>query len=84
MVFKGDEGLILVILPGYVGAELAKTIQLLLELLGRDFDIGPDSSDILIMVHLGASISDDLDVFGQELVAILRMREGWSEMRLEL
>lgn len=79
MVFKGDEGFILVVLPRYVGAELAEPIQLLLELLGRDFDIGPDSSDIFIMIHLGASISDDLDVLGQELVAILRMREVWSE-----
>lgn len=45
----------------------------------KGFDIGPDSSDIFIMIHLGASISDDLDVLGQELVAILRMREVWSE-----
>lgn len=65
------EGLILIILTRNVGAELAKALELLLDLFCRHLDVRFHSSQILCMVHFRAGIADDLDVFGKEFVAIL-------------
>lgn len=65
------EGLILVILTRNVGAELAEVLELLLDLLCRHLDVRFHSSQILCVVHFRAGIADDLDVLGEEFVAIL-------------
>jgi len=66
-----DEGFVLVILTGDVGADLAEALQLLLDLSRWNLDVGSDAPDVLRVVHLRPSISDDFDVLGEELVAIL-------------
>jgi len=66
------EALVLVVLAGDVRAHLAEALQLLLRLLGRGLDVGLYSLEIFLVVHLCARISDNLDVFGKELVAVLQ------------
>jgi hypothetical protein len=71
VLVEGVEGLILVVLSRDVCAQVAEVVQLLLDLLGGGLHVGPDATDVLVVVHLGARIADDLNVFGQELVAVL-------------
>jgi hypothetical protein len=65
------ERLISIILAGNVGAQAAEVVQLLFDFLGRGLHVGSDSFDVFIMVHFRSRISDDLDVFGEELVSVL-------------
>lgn len=66
------ERLVLVVLSGDVGAKLAEVLEHLLHILSRSLDVRLDSAEVLLVVHLGSGISDDLDILGQELVAVLR------------
>lgn len=65
------EGIVLVVLPRNISAEGAEVIQLLLHVLGGGLDVRSDSPNVLLVVHLGSGISDDLDVLGQKLVPVL-------------
>lgn len=73
---QAEEGLVLVILARDVGAEAAEVVELLLKFLSGNFYIGADPPEVLLVVHVRSRISDDLDVFGEELVAVLEGR--WS------
>ena len=74
VLVEAVEGLILVVLAGDVSAEAAEVVELLLGLLGGGLDVRTDSPNVLIVVHLCSSIADDLDVFREELVAVLHFR----------
>lgn len=65
------EGLILVILTRDVCAKLAEILELLLNLLGRGLHVRLDASEVFFMVHLRTGISDNSDIFGEKLVAVL-------------
>lgn len=45
---------------------------MLLGLLGGGLDVGLYSLEIFLVVHLRARITDNLDIFGEELVAVLQ------------
>jgi hypothetical protein len=66
-----NKRLILVVLSGDVGASTAKICQLLFHILRGSFDVGLDPLEVLLMVHLCSRISNDLDIFWKELVAVL-------------
>lgn len=68
------ERLILIILTGDVGADLSELLQLVLGLLGRGFHVRLDSAQVLFVVHLGTGISNDSDIFGEELVSVLHQK----------
>jgi hypothetical protein len=65
------EGLILVILSREICADGAELIQLFLHIFSWCLYVGSDSLEVFGMVHLGSSISDDLDVLWQEFVSEL-------------
>jgi hypothetical protein len=65
------ERLILVVLTGNVGAELAELVELLLNLLGGGLHVGANAAKILLVVHLRPGVADDSDIFGKELVSVL-------------
>lgn len=71
VLVKPEEGLILVVLAGDVRAELAEVLELLLNFLGGGLDVRLDTLQVFLVVHLRARISHNLDIFGEELVAIL-------------
>lgn len=71
VLFELNEGLVLVVLARNVCAEATELIQLLLEFFSRGFDVGLDSLEILLMVHLCPRISDDANVLGEEVVSVL-------------
>lgn len=73
MLVEVQEGFILVVLAGHIGAELAEILQHLLHIFGRGLDVGLDSAQVFLMVHLCSGIANDLDVLGQELVAVLKV-----------
>lgn len=73
MLVEMLEGLVSVILSRYIGAERAELLQLLLNILGRRLDIRLDPAQVLIMIHLGTSIADNLDVLGKELIPVLQL-----------
>lgn len=66
-----QERVVLVVLAGDICAELAEVLQHLLHIFGRGLDVRLDSAQVLLVVHLRSGIADDLDVLGQELIAIL-------------
>lgn len=72
MLVEALERLILVVIAGDVGAQAAKVVELLLNLLGGSLHVGFDASQVLLVVHLGAGVSHDSDILGQELVSVLR------------
>jgi hypothetical protein len=71
VLLKLDEGLILVVLTGNVRAEAAEFLQLLLQFLCRSLDVGLDALEKFLVVHLRPRISDNADVLGEEVVAVL-------------
>lgn len=71
VLVEGEEGVVLIVLARDICAELAEVLQHLLHILCRGLDIGLDPLQVLLVVHLGSGIADDLDVLGQELVAVL-------------
>jgi hypothetical protein len=71
VLLKRNEGVILVILPRNVCAEAAKLVQLLLDLLCGRLDVRLDALEVLLVVHLCPRISDDANVLGEEVVAVL-------------
>lgn len=73
VVVEVDERVVLVILTGDVGAELAEAVELLFDFLGRDLDVGSHTLKVFFLVHLCPGISNDLDVLGEEFVAVLRI-----------
>jgi hypothetical protein len=73
-----DEGVVLVILPRNVCAEAAELFKLLLDLLCGCFDVRLDALEVLLVVHLCPRISDDANVLGEEVVAVLY---EWSATR---
>jgi hypothetical protein len=68
-----NEGLILVVLARDVRAEAAELFQLLLKLLCWCLDVGLDALEVLVVVHLRPRISDDANVLGEEVVAVLHL-----------
>ena len=66
-----DEALVVGVLARDVGAQAAEVVELLLDLLGGRLYVGPDAPEVLLVVHFRARITDDLDVIGEELVAVL-------------
>ncbi len=66
-----DKRLVLVVLPGHVAAEIAEIRQLLLHLLGWRLDGRLDPLEVLLTIHLGPCIADDLDALGKKLVPVL-------------
>ena len=62
---------ILIVLAGNICADGAELIELFLNFFRGGLDIRFDSPKVLVVVHLSPSISDDLDVFGEEFVAVL-------------
>jgi hypothetical protein len=79
MILQLNEGLVLVVLAGNVCAVTAELLQLLLELLRGCLDVGLDAPEVLLVVHLRPRISDDANVLGKEVVAVLE--EGQLEVR---
>ena len=69
-----NERAILVVLPGDVCTEAAKSFQLLFNLFCGDLNVRPNPPDVLRMVHLCPRISDDLNILGKEFVSILHVR----------
>jgi hypothetical protein len=65
------ERVIPVVLSRDVGAQLAKVGKLLLHILGGRLDVRLDPLQVFFVVHLCPRISNDLDVLGEELVAVL-------------
>ena len=70
------EALVFVVLTGDVRAHASKLLQLLLNLLGRSLDVGLYPLEVLLVVHLRARISDDLDIFWEKVVAVLKIWSG--------
>lgn len=70
-----DKGFILVILTRNVGAEFAEVVEQFFNLLCRNLDVGSHTLQVVFMVHLCPGISDNLDVLGEEFVAILSSSE---------
>ena len=66
------EGLILVILARYICAEAAELLELLLKLFCGGLDVRLDALEVLLVVHLRSCISDDANVLGEEVVAVLK------------
>lgn len=66
-----DKGFILVILTRNVGAVFAEVVEQFFNLLCRDLDVGSHTLQVVFMVHLCPGISDNLDVLGEEFVAVL-------------
>lgn len=79
VLVKVLEGLVLIVLAGNVCAELAEVLKLLLDLLGGGLHVRLDAPQILLMVHLGAGISDDSDILGEELVTVLESCISYSD-----
>jgi hypothetical protein len=73
VLFQLNEGLVLVVLTRHVRAEAAEFLQLLLDLLCWGLDVGLDALEVLLVVHLCSRISDNANVFGEEVVAVLQM-----------
>src|SRR4051812_42336408 len=67
--------LILVVLPRYVCAHVAKGVQLFFDVFGRCLDVGFDPPEVFRTIHLRSGITDDLDTFGEELVSVLHVCE---------
>lgn len=66
-----DKGFILVILARNVGAEFAEVVEQFFNLLCRNLDVGSHTLQVVLMVHLCPGISDNLDILGEEFVAVL-------------
>ena len=66
-----DKGLILVILARNVGAVFAEVVEQFFNLLCRNLDVGSHTLQVVFVVHLCPGISDNLDVLGEEFVAVL-------------
>lgn len=73
-----DERLIVVILARDVCAQTAELIELLLQILRRRLDLGPDALDEILVTQFTARIADDLDIVRKEVVAVLRATLGKS------
>jgi hypothetical protein len=73
MVSQLNEGLVLVILTRDVRAVATELLQLLLELLCWCLDVGLDALEVLLVVHLCSRISDDANVLGEDVVAVLHL-----------
>lgn len=71
VLFELLERLVLIVLAGDVRAEAAELFQLLLQFLCWCFDVGLDALEILVVVHLRPRISDDANVFWEEVVSVL-------------
>ena len=71
MLVEVDERIILVVLTGDVGAHLAEVLEELLDFFCGHLDVGLDALEVFFVVHLCPRISDNLDILGQELVAVL-------------
>lgn len=67
------EGLVLIVLTRDICADRSELFELFFHLFRRGLDVRLDSFEVLGMVHLRSSISDNLDVIGEELVAELDM-----------
>lgn len=70
-----DKGFILVILARDVGAVFAEVVEQFFNLLCRNLDVGSHTLEVVVMVHLCPGISDNLDVLGEEFVAVLSSSE---------
>ena len=71
VLLKLDEGLVLVVLAGDIRTEACELLKLLLQLLCGGLDVRLDALEELLVVHLCARISDDANVLGKEVVAVL-------------
>ena len=71
------EWFILVILSSKIRASLAESLKLFFNLLGRGLDVGPDPLEVFFVVHFRSGISDNLDVFWKEFVAVLQRSLAW-------
>ena len=71
MLVEVDERIILVVLTGDVGAHLAEVLEELLDFFCGHLDVGLDALEVFFVVHLCPRISDNLDILGEELVAVL-------------
>ena len=80
VVAQALERLVLVVLSRDVGALFEKLLKLILHLLDRSLDVGLDAAMVLLIVHFGARISDDVAVLWQEIVSVLRVE---SQLRAE-
>lgn len=78
MLVQLREGLVPVILPRDVCAEAGKVLQLLLDVLGGGLDVRLDPTQVFLVVHFCSGIADDLDVVGQEAIAVLREWISWA------
>jgi hypothetical protein len=76
------EGLVLVVLAGNVCAEAAELVQLLLDLLCGYLDVGLDALEVLVVVHLRPCITNDAEVLGEEVVAVLDARSMGAQLVL--
>lgn len=72
MLVQVDEGVVLVVLAGDVGAHLAEVLKQLLDFFCGHLDVGLDALQVFFVVHLCPGISDDFDILGEELVAVLK------------
>lgn len=80
MLVEVDERIILVVLTGDVGAHLAEVLEELLDFFCGHLDVRLDTLKVFFVVHLCPGISDNLDILGEELVAVLkkicRLKQG--------
>lgn len=65
------ERLILIVLTRNVTAEAGELLELFLEFLGGRLDVRFDALQVFGVVHLCSCVSDDLDIFGEVVVAVL-------------
>ena len=72
------KGLVLVVLAGDVGAEAGKLYQLLFHFLGGRLDVALHPSEVFFVVHFCPRVSDNLDIFGKEVVSVLERGEKRS------
>jgi hypothetical protein len=82
MLLQLLEGLVLVVLAGNVCAEAAELVQLLLNLFCWYLDVGLDALEVLVVFHLRPCISNDAEVLGEEVVAVLDARSMGAELIL--
>lgn len=70
MLLEVLEADVVVVLSRHVGGVLAELLELLLGLGCGSLDVALDALQVLLAVHLGAGIADDLDALGEVGIAV--------------
>ena len=79
--FELLEALVLVVLAGNVGTHAAELLELLLHLLGGSLDVRLDALQVLGVVHLCTCVTNNLDILGEEVVTVLKVKSVTARCR---